>query len=145
MDIGILKILSKDGRKTYHSIAEELKKSPITIKKHIETLEKEGIIKNYGITIDFEKLGYQIIALIEVTISKGKMLEVEKQIAKNPNVFAVYDVTGTYDALVLARFKNRFELSGMIKDLHASPYIERTNTHLILNIIKEENTFLDLI
>ena len=144
-DLDILAILSEDGKIKYHHIANKLGKSPITIKSHIDKLEESGVIKNYGIEIDYEKLGYNIIAVIEITISKGKMLEVEKDIAKNSNVFGVYDITGDYDALILARFKSRFDLSDMIKDLHASPNIESTNTHLILNVIKESSSFNELI
>ncbi|MFW9770911.1 MAG: Lrp/AsnC family transcriptional regulator [Promethearchaeota archaeon] len=145
VDLEILKILSQDGRTTYHKIASELKKSPVTIKNHIEELIKNGIIKNYGVQIDFEKLGYNIIAIIEVTISKGKMLEVEEKISQHPNTFAVYDITGTYDALIFARFKSRDDLSAMIKKFHLSPYVERTNTHIVLNVIKEENSLVKLI
>ncbi|MCJ7650066.1 MAG: Lrp/AsnC family transcriptional regulator [Candidatus Lokiarchaeota archaeon] len=126
-------------------MATELGKSPITIKKHVEELEKNKIIKGYGAQIDFDKLGYNIIAVIELTVSKGKMLEIESQIGKNPNVFAVYDITGTYDALIFARFKDRSELSAMIKEIHKSPVVERTNTHLILNVIKEQTTSKELI
>lgn len=145
VDLEILRILSKDGRDSYRKIAIELNRSPVTIKKHVEKLEEKGIIKGYGIQIDFEKLGYNIYALIEITISKGKMLDVEKEIAQNPNVFGVYDITGNYDALIFARFKTRPELSAMIKNLHASPNVERTNTHLILNIIKEGSSFAKLL
>jgi len=145
VDQEILRILSQDGKKTYHSIAETLGRSPVTIKKHVEELEKKGIIKGYGIQIDYEKLGYGIIALIEITISKGKMLDVEKEISKNPNVFGVYDITGGYDALVFARFKDRKDLSAMVKTIHKSPNIERTNTHLVLNVIKEGSSFSELI
>jgi DNA-binding Lrp family transcriptional regulator len=146
LNLNILRILSEDGRKSHRSISEQLKKSPITIKNHIEEMEEKGIIKNYGVHIDYEKLGYDIIALIEITVSKGKMLEVEKKIANNPNVFAVYDITGTYDALVLARFKSREKLSEMIKnELHASPFVERTNTHIVLNVIKEHSSLSKLL
>jgi Lrp/AsnC family transcriptional regulator for asnA, asnC and gidA len=145
IDKEILRILSQDSRKTHNAIAIELGKSPITIKKHVEELEKNKVIKDYGVNIDFDKLGYNIIAVIELTVSKGKMLEIENQIADNPNVFAVYDITGTYDALILARFKDRSELSGMIKEIHKSPEVERTNTHLILNVIKEQPTSKELI
>jgi DNA-binding Lrp family transcriptional regulator len=145
LDLEILKILSIDGRKNKSTIAEDLKRSPNTIIKHINNLEGEGVIKNYGVQIDYEKLGYDIIAIIELTISKGKMLEVERNIAKNPNIFAVYDITGEHDALILARFKNRADLSKMIKEIHTSPYVERTNTHLVLNTIKEEDSFIGLI
>ena len=145
LDIDILKILSQDGRKNKSTIAEDLKRSPNTIIKHVQNLEDKDVIKNYGIQIDYEKLGYNIIAIIELTISKGKMLEVEKKIAQIPNVFGVYDITGTYDALILARFKTRDGLSRMIKDIHTSPYVERTNTHIVLNVIKEKSSLADLI
>jgi len=145
LDLEILKILGKDGRKNKSTIAEELKRSPNTIIKHVKDLEENGTIKNYGTQIDYEKLGYNIIAIIELTISKGKMLDVEKKIAQIPNIFGVYDITGTYDALILARFKTREDLSRMIKDIHTSPYVERTNTHIVLNVIKEESSFDKLI
>ena len=145
LDTEILMKLSIDGRLSLRQLAKDLgNKSPVTIKKHVEELEKKEIIKNYGVQIDYEKLGYNIIAIIEITISKGKMLEVEKQIAENPHVFAVYDITGEYDALILARFKNRADLSIMIKEIHTSPYVERTNTHIVLNIIKEFSSYIDL-
>jgi len=146
LDLEILSILSIDGRKNKSTIADDLNRSPNTIIKRISNLEENGVIKNYGVQIDYEKLGYNIIALIEITVSKGKMLEVEKKIAQNPNVFAVYDITGTYDALILARFKTRAKLSEMIKDeIHASPYVERSNTHIVLNVIKEINSFTALL
>lgn len=145
LDLEILQKLSEDGRKSYRTLAKELNKSPITIKKHIKDLENNGIIKDYGINIDFEKLGYGIIAFIEITISKGKMLDVERDIANNPSTFGVYDVTGTSDAIILARFKTRGELSEMVKKINSSEYIMRTNTHLILNVIKEGTSFTDLI
>jgi len=142
LDLDILRILSEKGRSSHRSIATELDKSHLTIKKHIDELEGKNVIKGYSANINYEKIGYDIIAIIELTISKGKMIEVEKRIAQNPNVFAVYDITGTYDALILARFKTRAELSDMIKkELHASPYVERTNTHIVLNVLKEESSF----
>ncbi|MFX0141677.1 MAG: Lrp/AsnC family transcriptional regulator [Candidatus Hodarchaeota archaeon] len=145
LDLNILGILCEDGRKSHRSIGAKLEKSHLTIKKHVDDLEDKGIIKGYSANIDFEKLGYEIISIIELTISKGKMLEVENKIAKNPNIFAVYDITGEYDALILARFKNRRDLSKMIKEIHTSPYVERTNTHLVLNVIKEASSFIGLI
>ncbi len=145
VDLEILKILSEDGRTVFNKIAEELNKSPVTIKKHVLDLEEKGLIEGYGAKVSFDKLGYNLIAFIEITISKGKMFEVEEKIARNPNVFGVYDITGTYDALIMARFKSRMQLSDMIKDIHKSPYVERTNTHIILNVIKEGTSLKEIL
>ncbi|MHA1804978.1 MAG: Lrp/AsnC family transcriptional regulator [Promethearchaeota archaeon] len=137
IDIEILKKLSVNSRKSYRKLAKELEKSPMTIKKHVENLEQKGIIKNYGITIDYEKLGYDIIALIELTISEGDMIKIEQEIADDPHVFAVYDLTGTYDSIILVRIKSRSDLNKLVKRINNMKAVVRTNTHLILNVIKE--------
>ncbi|MFX0073490.1 MAG: Lrp/AsnC family transcriptional regulator [Candidatus Hermodarchaeota archaeon] len=144
LDFEILEVLFRDGRKAYKNIADELGKNHLTIKKHMDELEEAKIIKNYSINIDYEQMDLNIIALIEITIDKGKMIEVEKDIAKNPNIFGVYDVTGEYDAIILARFKTRQELSELVKKINSYEYVIRTNTHLILNIIKEGTDFARL-
>ncbi len=53
-------------------------------------------------------------------------------------VFAVYDITGEWDSLVLARFKNREEMDDFIKTVLSQQNIERTSTSLVLNNVKEE-------
>ncbi|MCX6818651.1 MAG: Lrp/AsnC ligand binding domain-containing protein, partial [Candidatus Aenigmarchaeota archaeon] len=74
---------------------------------------------------------------IELTVSKGKLVEVEEKIAKKHNAFAVYDVTGDTDAMIIARFRSREELNDFVKSLLAMEFVERTNTHLVLNTLKE--------
>lgn len=146
LDLKILMKLSEDDRISLRQLGKDLdNKSPITIKKHIDNLEEKGIIRNYSINLDYEKLGYEIVAIIELTISKGKMLEVERDIAHHPNIFGVYDITGTYDALIIAKFKTKEELSQLVKEINGYEYIVRSNTHLVLNIIKEDTNFKNLI
>ncbi|MFZ0221916.1 MAG: hypothetical protein WAM42_09535, partial [Candidatus Nitrosopolaris sp.] len=53
----------------------------------------DSVIKFYSAVLDHEKLGYDLTAIIEVISVKGKIAEVEKHIAKFPNVCAVYDIT----------------------------------------------------
>jgi DNA-binding Lrp family transcriptional regulator len=142
LDRKILRSLNQDSRKSFRTLARELGTATATIIKRVKDLENAGVIRGYGLDIDYEQLGYDLIAMVELTISKGKLIEVEKEISKIPNVFAVYDLTGTYDAVVLARFKTRRELSSMIKSLLKLEYVERTNTHLILNVIKEGSSLI---
>src|SRR3989344_3927481 len=80
-------------------------------------LEKAGIIKGYSAEIDSEKIGYDVHAIIRLQIAKGKLFEVENKIAVHPNVFAVYDVTGEFDALVIAKFKSMKLLDSFLKKI----------------------------
>jgi len=101
-------------------------------------MEKGGIIKGYAALLDHEKLGYELTVVSDITVSKGRLLEVETEIARLPNVCCVYDVTGLVDAIVIAKFKSREELSKFTKRLLALPYVERTNTHVVLTTVKED-------
>ena len=48
-------------------------------------------------------------------------------------------MTGDFDAAILARFKNRRQMDSFLKKIQTYDFVERTNTRLILNAIKEKN------
>ena len=142
-DVKILKKLLSDARMSYRKVAEEIGVSPPTVLARAEKLESDGIIRSYSTLIDHEKLGYDLTAIIEITATKGKIVDLERQIAKFPNVCAVYDITGLTDMAVVAKFKNRKELSNFVKKDLSLPYVDRTNTHLVLITVKEDFRFVD--
>ncbi|MCL2476891.1 Lrp/AsnC family transcriptional regulator [Candidatus Bathycorpusculum sp.] len=136
-DIKILKGLIEDARFSSRQIAKNVGVSVGTVLSRIKKMEDEGLIKGYSVILDHEKLGFQLTVVTEITVSKGKLVETENEIAKIPNVCGVYDVTGSTDAIIVAKFKNREDLSGFTKKLLTVPYIERTNTHIVLTTVKE--------
>ncbi len=138
IDRKILNELLRDSRRSYRSIARRAGISVGTVLSRIRRLEKIGVIKGYSAILDHEKLGYQLTVVAEITVSKGKLLEMEEAIGKLPNTCAVYDVTGLTDALVIAKFHNREELSKFTKGLLSMPFVDRTNTHMVLTTVKED-------
>ncbi len=138
LDKRIIRELLVDSRLSYRQIARKLKISPNTVLSRIKQLCSKGIIKFYTTILDHEKLGYELTVVTEITVSKGKLLETDKLVAKMPGVCAVYDVTGASDAIVIAKFKTRKELSEFTKGLLSMPFVERTNTHVVLTTVKED-------
>ncbi|RMF05807.1 Lrp/AsnC family transcriptional regulator, partial [Candidatus Woesearchaeota archaeon] len=106
-DAKILRELLLDARQSYHDIAKKVGVSAVTVMKRVRNLERTGIIKKYTVMLDCEKIGYDLGAVINLRISKGKLFMVERKIAADPHVTAVYDNTGDFDATVIAKFKNR--------------------------------------
>jgi DNA-binding Lrp family transcriptional regulator len=137
-DAKILQVLLEDARFSSRQIAKRVGVSVGTVLSRIKRMEEEGLIKGYSAIMDHEKLGYQLTVVMEVTVSKGRLIEMENEIAKIQNVCCVYDVTGLTDAFIIAKFKSREELGKFTKRLLALPYIERTNTHVVLNTVKED-------
>jgi DNA-binding Lrp family transcriptional regulator len=142
-DVKILKRLLHDARMSYRKIAEEIGVSPPTVLARVGKLENSGIIKSYSALLDHERLGYDLTAVIEITAMKGKIVDLERQIAKFPNVCAVYDITGLTDMTIIAKFRNRAELSNFVKKDLSLPYVERTNTHVVLITVKEDFGFVE--
>jgi DNA-binding Lrp family transcriptional regulator len=141
-DVKILKILLENARLSHRQIAKKVKVSVGTVIAKIQKMERSGIIHGYSALVDYENLGYDLTIITEIIVSKGKLLDVEKEIAKIPNTCAVYDVTGTTDAIVIAKFKNRKTLSEFTKTVLSLPFVERTNSHVVLTIVKEDYTLL---
>ena len=135
------KILSEylnNAKLSFREVASKIGVAVGTVLSRTRKMEREGLIKGYSAILDHEKLGYELTVVTEVTVSKGKLLDMEREVAKMPNICAVYDVTGLTDAIVVAKFRNREELSKFTKAILAMPFIERTNTHIVLTTVKED-------
>ena len=68
LDIKIIRSLNKNARKSFRELGRELKISMATVSNRIKKLEERGIIKGYIPLIDFEKIGYDLTAVISVRL-----------------------------------------------------------------------------
>lgn len=143
IDRRLLHEILRNSNRSYRELARSIGVSAATVINHVKRLESAGVIKDYTVRVDHERLGYELTVITEIIVSKGKLIETEKEIAKIPNVCAVYDITGLTDAMVVAKFKSRSNLSDFTKKLLSMPYVERTNTHVVLTTMKEDYRMLD--
>ncbi len=137
LDIKILVELQEDARKSLREIAEKLGVVEGTVYNRINKLKKLGIIKKFIPVIDYSKLGFDLIAVIGITAEGGYLLEVEELLANEPNVTAVYDVTGQFDVITVAKFKDRESLNEFVKRIAGLEHVQKTYTMLVLNVVKE--------
>ena len=137
-DSELLRCLNKNGKASQRELAGLTGLALGTVSNHLKSLEKKNIIRGYLPNIDPESVGFTLTSTINLRIAKGKIMEVQASIAKHPRVYAVYDITGEWDSLVLARFKDREEMDQFIKTVLSQKNIERTSTSLVLNNVKEE-------
>jgi Lrp/AsnC family transcriptional regulator, regulator for asnA, asnC and gidA len=140
LDISILRELKKNSRESFREVAEKLDVAEGTIYNRVSKLQSAGVIKGFIADIDYSKLGYDLTAVIGLIVDGPHLPEIEKDISKSPSVSAVYDVTGEYDALVVGKFKDRDSLNTFVKEVLSTPYIRRTHTMLVLNVVKEEHS-----
>lgn len=138
LETKIIRALNKNSRKSFREIAKEIGTSaPVVINK-VKKLEKLGAIKGYIPVLDQEYFGFNLIAVVGIRISHGKLIETQEKIAEDTHVFAIYDVTGEWDSIVIAHFKGREDLNAFIKNILSQRYVDRTVTHIVLNVVKDE-------
>jgi DNA-binding Lrp family transcriptional regulator len=137
-DERILKNLLVDARQSARQLSLKLGMSTVTVLSRIKKLEKEKIIQGYTAIIDHEKIGYSLTAIIEIIAKNDKVMDIEDEISKFENVCGVYDITGSTDTIIIAKFKERNELSKFVKSLAVIPNVENTITHVVLNTTKED-------
>ena len=138
LDKKILNVLNRDARMSFRRIAKELRISPTTLYNKVKKLERSGVLKGYIPLINKESLGYDLMAIISLRVRQEKDSEVQKAIAKLPQVGAVYEVTGDWDLILVCYFKGRDDLTNFLKKELPLSNIERVMTHIVLNIVKEE-------
>jgi DNA-binding Lrp family transcriptional regulator len=83
-------------------------------------------------------MGWTMTIMAGLRIVKGRMIDVQTKIAADPRVFAVYDVTGEWDSMVLARVKDREDLDNLTKTVFTLDGVSRSFTHVVLNTVKED-------
>jgi len=141
-DLQVLTEVLRDSRQSYREIARRIGVSPGTVVSRVRDMEEKKIISKYTAQVDFEKLGYDLTVVTEITISSGMVFEAGLEITNMRESCAIYNVTGDSDVMVIAKFRNRDELSNFTKALLKIPNVERTKTHLVLNTLKEDFNIL---
>jgi len=136
LDRAIIACLQRDGRTPNTAIATQLGVTEATVRRRIERLLKEGIIKIAAI-IDPFKVGIQTVALIHLDVDLGHLEEVAEQLITLPNVRVVAYTTGFYDMLIEGVFQSQQDLLTFLKDqLPQIPGIRNSETSILLQLLK---------
>ena len=139
-DRDIIRSHERDARMSLRSVAEEIGVSLGTVSNRLKRLEDTGVIKGYRVEIDPDKVGWGLTVVVGLRIEKGRLLELQRLIAKDSRVLGVYDVTGEFDSMILARAKDRSDLDDLSKTVLSMDGIMRSVTHFVLNTVKERPT-----
>ena len=142
IDKKIVKVLQDDARTSLRKISELVKVSLGTVSNRVKRMERNGVIKGYSVILDPDQIGWELNVVIGLRIQKGRLIEIQERIAKDSRVNGVYDVTGDFDSMVIARAKNRKDLDDLSKNVLSIDGVERSITHLVLNTVKEKTASL---
>lgn len=108
-DKGIIRLLQEDGRISNASIARTIGASEPTVRKRIERLVNDQIIKVTAV-INPANSGYGVDVLMGIRTKPGLMASVGDQLAKFEQVSYLGYTTGRFDIIANMLFRNDEEL-----------------------------------
>jgi len=145
LDRKLVNALLGDGRASLRSLGEDLDVSVTTISNHLSDLEDEGIINGYTPKVDYDALGYDVTAIIQLKVEGSSLPDVTESLKEHKQMISVYEVTGDYDIIAVGKFTDTDGMNAQIKELLTDPEINESNTSVVLNTASEHEQFeLDL-
>jgi Lrp/AsnC family leucine-responsive transcriptional regulator len=141
LDWKLLQELQRDCR-SLQEIADKLNTPVSTLHYRVKRLEKEGVIHGYSAILNPNKIGLKFHSIIHVFANHGPSFEdLAYQIAEIQGVYNVYWVFGEVDFFVIAWAKDQDEYNQIIRRIMNIDGVQRTNSHVIAKVVKEECSF----
>ena len=136
-DKEILNILQDDARTSFRIVAQKLGVSESTVYMRVKKMEKNGVITGYRTVIDSRKVGKNLLAFVLVRAKPTLYIEVLDALKEIDEIYEVYDVTGTYYAVLKVRTKDPVELASILDKIGTLEGVDSTETAVVLRIKKE--------
>ena len=141
LDRRIVELMCRSSQGSYRQIAKQLGIHPTTLIQRVKNLEAKGVINGYRAKVDYMRLGFDYMGIIQVYVEKN-MLDVQETIRSIPQVLAVFDVTGECDSIVWIACRDRDEFSNIVKSILKIEGVQKTNTSVVLNVMKDPADFI---
>lgn len=130
IDKEILQLLQENARTSLKTIAEKTFLSSPAVSARIEKLEKDGIITGYQAQIDPVKLGYHIIAFINLNVLPEDKPKFYKYADSIPNILECSCVTGEFSMIMKVAFESTMQLDSFIGQLQK---YGKTSTQIVFS------------
>ncbi|MCP4305444.1 MAG: Lrp/AsnC family transcriptional regulator [bacterium] len=139
-DKTILRLLQANGRVSNAEVARQVGLSAPATHARVKRLEENGVVRQYSTLLNREAIGYDMVCFINVSLQLHQFEAIErfKELMQDmPEVLECYHITGEFDYLLKAVFRNRDELQEfVVNKLTPIPGMARINTSLALIEIK---------
>ena len=137
-DKKLLAELLKDGRESFSGLAKSCRMTRQSIFSRVKSLKRKGVIKNFTVNLDQQKLDLNIKAYILISADPlGKFREKAiKTLMQLPQISQIHILFGRFDFLVEVLVKDINELSNLLGRIHELEMINKTETMIVYKNVK---------
>ena len=138
IDQQIVALLRQDARRSFQSIGSRVSLSAPAVKRRVDRLEAEGVLRAYTAQVDAGALGWPTHAIVAL-YCEGRMAagEVRAAVEHHPEVAAAYTVAGEASAMLHVRARDTAHLEATLERIRDAPGVTRTQTQVVLSTLFE--------
>ena len=138
IDRQIVALLRQDARRSFQSIGLRVSLSAPAVKRRVDRLEADGVIRGYAARIDPARFGWGTHAFVAL-FCEGRMSasEVRAAIAPHPEVSAAFTVAGEASAILHVHARDTAHLEETLERIRDHPGVTRTQTQIVLSTLFE--------
>src|ERR687897_1456569 len=138
IDHRIVALLRENARRSFQDIGEHVALSAPAVKRRVDRLEREGVIRGYSANVDPSALGWNTHAFVELFCDGGMSGEqVRTAVADHPEVEGAYTIAGAPSAILHLRAADTAHLEEALERIRETPGVLRTQTQVVLSTLFE--------
>ena len=135
VDRKILALLSENAKRTLAELGSDVALSAAAVKRRIDRLERDGVIRGYAAIVDPAKVGDGIDVIVEAYVADRTAPGDVREWADFPEVVSAFTVSGEPDVLLRLRVASVDHLQRVVERLRREPGIVRTRTMIVLSTV----------
>ncbi len=138
VDRQIVALLRANARSSFQAIGQRVSLSAPAVKRRVDRLEADGVLRSYAAVVDAAALGWPTHAVVAL-YCEGRMAaaEVRAAVAGHPEVSAAYTVAGEASAIIHVRARDTAHLEETLERIRGTQGIMRTQTQVVLSTLFE--------
>ena len=139
-DIRLLNALQNNSRLTSIELSHAGHLSPTQCQRRLKKLEESGVVSSYSAILNREKVGFEIIAIINVSLVTQTHFpgdDFKQLVNTHPEVLECWTMIGEYDFMLKVVAKNLNNLTNfMMNELLDMPIVANIRSNILLQQIK---------
>ena len=133
----LLNYVIRNGTVRYSELAKKFKKTSPAIYAAIKRLKQKKILLGVYPKIDLAKFGYDFTAFILIKVDQKNIPALLKKHGEQKDITSIYEVSGEFDLLFIARLKSTKELYTIVEELTKDEKVAGIDTHIAYTTFKE--------
>jgi DNA-binding Lrp family transcriptional regulator len=138
IDRKIVALLRENARRSFKDIGNHVHLTAPAVKRRVDRLERDGVIRGYTATVDPRAFGWHSEAFVDL-FCEGHMPgeAIKRAVQHEPGVVSAHTVAGEASAILHVMAADTQDLESALERIRATDGVTRTVTEVVLSTLVE--------